>query len=218
MQQAFNADEQAMGAVLFVDVDNFKNLNDSLGHSMGDRYLLQLALRLESSVPDDGTIARIGGDEFVVLLNNLSAEPDQARFQVERITERVREALTLPYRLANHDYTGSFSIGVTQFQARNQTWEDPLKRADIALHEAKKAGRNTTRLFTAQMQRNVEQKLELESEVRRALAKAQFTLHYQPQVLEGEPVSSVEALIRWHHPEESWRGWSTCIRADSVLL
>ena len=206
IQHALNisSTEGTRGALLFLDLDNFKNLNDSFGHSVGDSYLVQFAQRIGESVPGNSTIARIGGDEFVVLLSHLSMDAEHASNQVERILDRVRLALTAPYRLGSHDYQGSFSIGITLFYDHAQTWEDLLKRADIALHEAKEAGRNTIRFFTPQMQRDVEHRVRLEGEIRKALTDGQFELHYQPQVIRGAEVAGVEALVRWRHPQDGW--------------
>lgn len=196
--------EQATSAILFLDLDNFKNLNDSHGHSMGDRYLVQVARRLEGSLSHTDTVARIGGDEFVALVTGLDPDPEKAKPRIERIADEIRQALAAPFQLATHEYIGSFSIGATLSHRHTETVEDLLKQADIALHQAKKEGKNTVRLFSLSMQQEVEEKLQLEGAIRNALRQQHFELHYQPQVSAGGRVSSVEALLRWHHPQQGW--------------
>lgn len=191
-------------AILFLDLDNFKNLNDSHGHSMGDRYLVQVARRLEGCLSHTDTVARIGGDEFVALVTDLDPDPEKARPQIAKVAHQIRQTLAAPFQLATHEYIGSFSIGATLSHRHTETVEDLLKQADIALHQAKKEGKNTVCLFSLSMQQEVEEKLQLEGEIRNALSQQHFELHYQPQVSAGGCVNSVEALLRWHHPEQGW--------------
>jgi len=206
IQQELAADrnERGVSALLFLDLDNFKVLNDSHGHSMGDRYLVQVAHRLEDILSRAGTVARIGGDEFIALITGLHVMPEQARVEVKQIAGEIHQTLAAPFNLAAHEYIGNVSIGATLLHEHNESVEELLKQADIALHQAKKEGKNTVRLFSTSMQQDVEEKLKLEGDIRQALLQQQFELHYQPQVSEGGRVTSVEALLRWHHPEQGW--------------
>lgn len=189
------------GALLFIDIDNFKTLNDTLGHDVGDLLLQQVARRLESCVRETDTIARIGGDEFVVMLEDLSKVPLEAAAQTEAVGEKIRETLSLPYHLASYEYLSSPSIGATLFNDDSQTVEDLLKQTDIAMYQAKRAGRNTLRFFDPRMQHAIEVRMALEAELRRAIDGQQFRLFYQVKVgASGQPIGA-EGLIRWIHPE-----------------
>jgi diguanylate cyclase (GGDEF)-like protein/PAS domain S-box-containing protein len=189
------------GALLFLDLDNFKSLNDTLGHDFGDLLLQQVAQRLRHCVREGDTVARFGGDEFVVMVENLGGEPGDATEQAEGISAKILAALNLPYDLGGREYHNSASIGVALFRRREDAVEDLLKQADIAMYQAKKAGRNTARFFDPQMQGIVTNRAVLEGELRKALEKRQLQLHYQVQVdQDGRPVGA-EALIRWVHPE-----------------
>jgi len=206
MQQQLIAStrHQSRQAILFLDLDNFKNLNDSLGHSVGDQYLLQLAHQLENNVTSDDTVARIGGDEFVIFLTALDFEHQVAVNQAHQVANDIRQTVTAPAKLASHEYIGSLSVGITVFHGREDTLEDLLKQADIALNQAKNTGKNTACLFDPSMQKAAEKKLQRESQIRHAMVQNQFELHYQPQILNPSRVTSVEALIRWQHPDEGW--------------
>jgi diguanylate cyclase (GGDEF)-like protein/PAS domain S-box-containing protein len=197
----FSARTGRDGAVLFLDLDHFKTLNDSLGHDVGDLLLQQVAERLVNCVREGDTVARLGGDEYVVLLEELSEEAPEAATQVEKIGEKILVSLNQPYLLGQHDYHCTPSIGVSLFSNHNQSQEELLKHADIAMYQAKKAGRNTIRFFDPKMQEVINMRVDLERELRKAIEKNQLHLYYQVQVdVSGRPLGA-EALIRWLHPE-----------------
>lgn len=190
------------GALLFLDLDNFKVINDTLGHDIGDLLLQQVAQRLESCVREGDTVARLGGDEFVVMLEGLSEHPLEAAAQAESVGEKIIVALNLPYRLGLHEYGSTPSIGVTLFDNRKRTgMEELLKQADIAMYQAKAAGRNALRFFDPQMQTTINSRAALESELRKALESGQFELYYQVQMDSALRPLGAEALIRWIHPK-----------------
>ncbi len=189
------------GAILFIDLDNFKTINDTLGHAYGDLLLQQVATRLTSCVREEDTVARIGGDEFVVMLEYLSADKPEAAMQTEYIGEKILAALSQPYHIASHECRTTGSIGITLFNDRRESTDELLKQADIAMYQAKKAGRNALRFFDAQMQEIVIARATLENELRWALENRQFQLYYQIQVDSFQQPIGAEALIRWNHPE-----------------
>ncbi len=188
-------------ALLFIDLDDFKTINDSLGHATGDMLLQQVAQRLASCVRDTDTVARLGGDEFVVMLEDLSSHEVEAAEQTEAIGEKILAALNEPYQLGTLEYRGTPSIGATLFKNKHAGIEELLKQADIAMYQAKKAGRNTLRFFDPQMQTSVNARAALEKELRDAIANNEFRLHYQIQVDSSRQSLGAEALIRWQHPE-----------------
>ncbi len=189
------------GALLFLDLDHFKTLNDTLGHEFGDLLLQQVAERLANCVREGDTVAHIGGDEFVVLLENLSENVVEAATQTEAIGEKVLSSLNQPYQLAIHEYQSTSSMGAVLFKDQAYTQDDLLKHGDIAMYQAKAAGRNTLRFFDPQMQEAINTRVEGERELRKALESQQFELYYQIQVDDqGQPLGA-EALIRWCHPE-----------------
>ncbi len=189
------------GAVLFLDLDHFKVLNDSLGHDVGDLLLQQVATRLTACVREGDTVARLGGDEYVVVLEDLSDQGFEAAAQTEIIVNKILAALNLPYELDIHEHHSTPSIGITVFDGHSATIEELLKQADIAMYQAKKAGRNTMRFFNPQMQTSITARVAIERELRKALENRQLHLHYQIQVDNlGHPLGA-EALIRWIHPE-----------------
>lgn len=189
------------GALLFLDLDHFKTLNDTLGHDIGDMLLLNVANRLTSCVREGDTVARLGGDEYVVMLEDLSTHALEAAAQVKVIGEKILNALNQPYQLAEHEYQSTLSIGAALFSDHRQSQEELLKHADIAMYQAKKSGRNTLRFFDPQMQDAINERVDIERELRKALDKKQFHLYYQVQVDISEHVIGAEALIRWIHPE-----------------
>ncbi len=191
---------QRGGALLFIDLDNFKGLNDSLGHDMGDLLLIQVARRLVECVREGDTVARLGGDEFVVMLEDLSGNQDEAVHQAEAVGEKILATLNLPYFLDGHEQHSTPSIGITLFHDPREDIDDLLKRADLAMYQAKEAGRNTLRFFDHAMQTRVEERATLEQELRRGLHLGQFLLYYQPQVDAAGRVIGAEALLRWNHP------------------
>jgi diguanylate cyclase (GGDEF)-like protein/PAS domain S-box-containing protein len=189
------------GALLFIDLDNFKTLNDSMGHVTGDALLQQVPRRLASCVRDDDTVARFGGDEFVVILEDLSENALEAATQTEAIGEKVLAGLNQPYQLDTDEYRCTASIGAALFNNNQQTTDELLKQADIAMYQAKKAGRNILRFFDPQMQDTINTRVTLEGKLHKALESGQFGLHYQIQVdSSGSPIGA-EALIRWTMPE-----------------
>ena len=189
------------GALLFIDLDNFKNLNDTLGHDIGDLLLQQVAQRLESCIREGDTVARLGGDEFVVMLLDLSEQPIEAAAQTESTGEKILAALSRPYQLDTLAYRCSASIGVTLFNDNQQGPDELMKQADIAMYQAKKSGRNSLRFFDRQMQENISARVSLESELHNAIEFRQFHLYYQIQVDSSPRPFGAEALIRWIHPE-----------------
>jgi diguanylate cyclase (GGDEF)-like protein len=189
------------GSLLFLDLDDFKTLNDALGHATGDALLKQVALRLQASLSEGGTVARLGGDEFVVLIENLSEDPSVAAMQTNATGEAILSALGESFQLEDHEYHSTCSIGAVVFSTANQSLEDLLKHAGIAMYYAKSAGGNALRFFETAMQTAITARATLESELHAALAGNQFILHYQSQVTSEGHIAGAEVLIRWHHPE-----------------
>ena len=189
-------------ALLFVDLDNFKTLNDTLGHHQGDLMLAQVAQRLKGCVRDGDTVARLGSDEFVVLVEDLSENMQEAANQAETVGEKILTALAQDYTLVSGTHHSTTSIGVTLFSGEQQDGNDePLKRAELAMFQAKAVGRNAMRFYDAQMQAEVSAHASLEADLHQGLAGQQFSLHYQPQVVGMGHVTGVEALLRWQHPQ-----------------
>jgi len=188
------------GGLLFIDLDNFKAINDTLGHDKGDLLLQQVASRLTGCVRVIDTVARQGGDEFVVMLTDLSEVASEAAKQAEAIGDKILEALTRPYQLGSHVYHNSASIGATLFDGQLVSTDEHLKRADLAMYQAKAAGRNTLRFFEADMQAVVLRRAALETDLRHSLQNDQFLLHYQAQIDAAGSVTGAEALLRWQHP------------------
>jgi diguanylate cyclase (GGDEF)-like protein len=185
----------------FIDLDNFKTLNDTLGHDMGDLLLKQVAQRLESCVREGDTVARLGGDEFVVMLEDLSKDAEEAAEQTKSVGNKVLAALNQPYQLDIYDYRNTPSIGAALFNHQMQANDDLLKQTDIAMYQSKKAGRNTLTFFDPRMQEIINVRSALEIELHKALESKQFQLYYQIQVDGALRPLGAEALIRWLHPE-----------------
>ncbi|HVR54639.1 MAG TPA: EAL domain-containing protein [Pseudorhodoferax sp.] len=188
------------GAVMFLDLDNFKTLNDTQGHDMGDLLLQQVATRLHECVRDSDTVARLGGDEFVVLLESLSARAAEAAAQVEAIATKILRGLGQPYRLNEVAHRSTPSIGIVLFLRDAVSMEDLLKMADVAMYQAKAAGRNTTCFYDPAMQAAVAARAAMEADMRQSLRDQDFLLHYQPQVDRHGELVGAEALLRWQHP------------------
>lgn len=203
LRQALAANERSghQGALLFVDLDNFKAVNDTLGHDKGDLLLQQVAQRLTLCVRERDTVARLGGDEFVVMLEDLNALPHEAANQVKTIGEKILAALNQTYLLAGHVYHNTPSIGVSLFNQRQNNVDALLKQADLAMYEAKTAGRNTLRFFDPGMQAGVTARATLEADLDQALQEQQFQLYYQPQAGADGCLTGAEALLRWQHPQ-----------------
>ncbi|MBK6740507.1 MAG: EAL domain-containing protein [Haliea sp.] len=187
-------------ALLFLDLDNFKTLNDTLGHDIGDLLLQQVANRVSSCVRNGDTVARLGGDEFVVLLEELSEFMQEAVMQTETVGSKILAAFTQPYQLDNYEHLSTTSIGVTLFAHHDSSTDDLLKRADLAMYQAKAEGRNTLRFFDPEMQTAVMTRAAMEESFREALLNDQFELHYQAQVTAEGQISGAEVLLRWLHP------------------
>jgi diguanylate cyclase (GGDEF)-like protein/PAS domain S-box-containing protein len=202
LQQALAACARSRrrGAILFIDLDDFKSVNDSQGHDVGDLLLQQVARRLLTCVRAHDTVARLGGDEFVVMLEDLSKSPQEAAAQAEIVGEKILVALAAPCLLAGHEHHSTGNIGVTLFSEHRETGDDLLKRADLAMYQAKAAGSNTLRFFDPQMQAAVTARIALEADLRRGVREGQFVLHYQPQVDGEARLTGAEALVRWQHP------------------
>jgi len=189
------------GALMFIDLDNFKALNDVHGHDQGDLLLQQVALRLAACVRQADTVARLGGDEFVVMLIDLSANAAAAAAQAKIASEHVLGALNHSWTLGGHSYHSTASVGVTLFGGDNKTVDELLKQADLAMYQSKAAGGNTLRFFDAQVQATVTARTHLEAELRTAIEAGHFLLHYQPQMDGMTNMVGVEALLRWQHAE-----------------
>ena len=189
-----------LGALFFIDLDDFKDLNDTLGHDKGDLLLQQVAQRLRDCVRESDTVARLGGDEFVVMLEDLSETPLEASKQAETVGEKILAALNQVYLLGEHAHHSTPSIGVTIFGDRPSSVDELLKQTDLAMYQAKGAGRNALRFFDAEMQTVVAARVAMEADLRKSLEEGHFVLHYQPQVDHLGRVFGAEALVRWQHP------------------
>jgi len=188
-------------ALLFIDLDHFKTLNDTLGHDIGDLLLKQVAQRLALCVRDGDTVARLGGDEFMLIMEGLSERLVDAASQTELICKKILSNLRKPYQLAGHLYRSTPSIGATVFDEKQTSIEELMKQADIAMYQAKKSGRNTMCFFDPEMQVSVQAHAALEHELRLAIERGDFQLHYHVQVDGANRILGAEALIRWVHPE-----------------
>ncbi len=198
---ASSAHSGQMGALLLIDLDHFKTLNDTIGHDTGDLLLQQIAQRLHACAREGDTIARLSGDEFVVILEELSKQDLEAAAQAETIGNKILDIINQPYQLASHNYHCTASIGIAFFSDHNQSKEELLKQADIAMYQAKTAGRNTLCFFDPQVQASLTSRVALQTDLSVALAENQFELYYQPQVYHNGEIIGAEALIRWHHPQ-----------------
>jgi len=203
LKQALAASQRSgrKGALMFIDLDNFKTLNDTLGHDIGDLLLQQVAERLSSCVRESDTVARQGGDEFVVMLQDLSEQPLEAAKQAEITGNKIRTTLNHPYQLATHNYISTPSIGATLFSGHERTVDELLKNADIAMYQAKTSGRNALRFLRSADAGRHHRPISLEGELRKALENRQFHLCYQLQIDSAHRPLGAEALIRWLHPE-----------------
>ncbi len=195
---------EQLGALLFIDLDNFKVINDSFGHLTGDLLLIEVAERLTRQLRKEDVACRLGGDEFVILLanleNNLVTASGQAQTIVRKILEIVRETYTLEG--IKHDI--GCSIGMVLFPEGKCDSHDLIKYADIAMYQAKDEGKNTIRLFASHMQEFLEKQLQLQNDLRRAIERSELTIHLQPQYNKNEIIVSAEALVRWEHPDKGF--------------
>jgi diguanylate cyclase (GGDEF)-like protein/PAS domain S-box-containing protein len=197
---AANGYSSSHGAVIFIDLDYFKTLNDTLGHAMGDLLLQQVAQRLRTCVREGDTVARLGGDEFVVMLVSRANDQRSARTGIETVAKKILSALNQPYQLNNVAFHSTASIGIAEFGRQSATVDDLMRQADLAMYQAKDAGRNRFRFFDARMECAVKERAALEHDLRRAVDQNQFTLHYQAQVVRPDRVTGAEVLVRWQHP------------------
>ncbi|MBZ0093337.1 MAG: EAL domain-containing protein [Sulfuricellaceae bacterium] len=189
------------GALLFIDLDNFKTLNDTLGHDMGDLLLKQVARRLQQVVRAEDTVARVGGDEFLVMLTSLGANERESASQVEAVGRKILAALNQAYRLDDVVFNSTPSIGATLFRGQQASVDDLLKQADLAMYKSKEAGRNTLHFFNSEMERAVMERAALEKDLREAIQEKRFLLHYQAQVADNGRPTGAEVLLRWPHPQ-----------------
>lgn len=196
------------GALLFMDLDNFKKLNDTRGHEVGDLLLIEIAKRLNACVREGDTVVRLGdtvvrlgGDEFVLMLEDLGTDAQDAAIQAGHVGEKAREAIAMPCMLKGVEFTCTASIGITLFSGHNESIDNLLKYADIAMYQAKKSGRNNLRFFDPAMQATLVEHDTLENDLRHALERKQLRLYYQIQINSEHRVVGAEALLRWYHPE-----------------
>ncbi|MBL8396090.1 MAG: EAL domain-containing protein, partial [Candidatus Accumulibacter sp.] len=187
--------EQGSLAVMFLDLDHFKNINDTLGHHVGDALLLEVSQRLTASVRASDVVARLGGDEFVVVLNGVGA------LAAERVAGKILKSLAHPYHIDGQGLHTSSSIGIAVFPDDGDTVDILMRNADAAMYHAKSAGRNNLQFFTASMNQAATDRRQLEEDLHLALQNGQFVLHYQPQVDSLRRVFAAEVLLRWQHPE-----------------
>jgi diguanylate cyclase (GGDEF)-like protein/PAS domain S-box-containing protein len=192
---------QQKGALLFVDLDNFKTLNETLGHHQGDLLLEQVAPRLANCIREGDMLARVGGDKFVVLLEDLGTDELEATARAEGVGENILALLNTIHQLGNCTHHNTCSIGIALFGLALDALDEPLKRAELAMYHAKTAGRNCVRFYDLKMQAEVMARAAMEADLRSAMLQGQFVLHYQAQVAGYRELTGVEALLRWQHPE-----------------
>lgn len=193
--------EQSSGALLYLDLDRFKILNDSLGHHAGDMLLQRVANRLSSLLREEDTVARLGGDEFVVMLPALAGEAQAAGQRAYRVAEKIRSTLSGSYDLDGHAFHISASIGIAIFPQDGTNAEELLHHADAAMYQAKNNGRDTAAFYHVSLQQKADQRLAIEEELRHAIQQEQLRLYYQPQVDAAGRILAAEALLRWQHPQ-----------------
>lgn len=191
----------SFGAVLLMDLDHFKEVNDTLGHALGDALLRKIAHRLTHCVRKVDTVARLGGDEFVIILDQVGLNSDLAVTNTRSISEKIRTALANPYQLGEHQVNVTPSLGVVLFEGFNDSSEELIKQADIALYSAKEAGRNQVCFFEAALQEKTNQRALIMQELRKVLEKDELVLFYQPVLNAEQKILGFEALVRWFHPE-----------------
>jgi diguanylate cyclase (GGDEF)-like protein len=192
--------EKQVGALLHINLDDFKTLNDTSGHDTGDRFLHSVAQRLTAAVRSEDIVARVGGDEFIVLLEGLTASREDAVDAVRQVADLVLDACRQPFPLGAGDYYGSACIGIILFQDSHDSADELLKRSDLAMHRAKEQGRNSVCFFDPAMETRLAARAGLQSDLRRAVLQQEFELHYQPQLDRNGFVIGAEALLRWPHP------------------
>jgi len=196
---AFSSRSHRKRGLLIADLDDFKTLNDTLGHETGDLLLREVARRVESCVREIDTVSRLGGDEFVVLLEDLGETEEDAASHAKTIAEKILNHLDRPYQLDGRECVSTCSIGITVFGDNHENINEVLKQADIAMYQAKGAGRNTIRFFAPELQTAVNARASMEEDLRQAIKAGEFVLYYQPQI-ENRRLVGAEALVRWNHP------------------
>ncbi|CAG0981776.1 putative signaling protein [Methylophilaceae bacterium] len=204
LQQAMAASARSRhyGALLFIDLDNFKALNDSKGHDYGDLLLIEVAGRLRSCIRAEDTVSRLSGDEFVVILKDLRGDLDLSLTEAKIVAEKILDAVKQPCQLKEVEHHNTCSIGISLFNGYEISVDELLKRADTAMYQAKAAGRNALRFFDPAMQAALEKRLALEAQLRVALVRNEFELFYQIQVDGSRKIFGAEVLLRWNHPEQ----------------
>ncbi|MFT5219173.1 MAG: diguanylate cyclase (GGDEF)-like protein/PAS domain S-box-containing protein [Planctomycetota bacterium] len=193
---------QHQAALLFVDLDNFKTINDSLGHSIGDLVLQEIAQRLQTQIRGDDTVARLGGDEFIIILSGLSADSIEGINQARDIANKIRSLIAMNITIGDNELQLTASIGISIFAPGDNNGDDLLKFADTAMYQAKKEGKNGVQFFSSSMGDLVFRQLEIETRLHQAVKEQQFELYYQPVFDGEESIIGAEALIRWNHPEQ----------------
>jgi diguanylate cyclase (GGDEF)-like protein/PAS domain S-box-containing protein len=203
LHKSMDSDTRSHGkrALLIIDLDNFKALNDTLGYHTGDLVLCEIAQRLSACAREGDIVARLGGDEFVVVLDRLSDVPEDAAAQAEALAQKILAMIGLPCSLDDQEYSGACSIGITVFGCDQENINEVLQQADIAMYQAKAAGRNTTLFFSPALQAAVNIRVAMEKDMRQGIKANQFQLYYQPQVKGGQVIGA-EALLRWNHPRQ----------------
>jgi diguanylate cyclase (GGDEF)-like protein/PAS domain S-box-containing protein len=202
LRQALTASTRTnqYGAILFLDLDHFKILNDTLGHDYGDMMLIEVSHRIKGCLNEMDTVARLGGDEFAILLENIDEHEAIAVHKAALIAEKIRASLSISYQLKEYKQHGSPSIGMCMYRGDKDTADNLLKRADMAMYQVKGSGRNAVRLFDPAMQHALETRIKLEGELHHAIASNQLQLFYQIQVDSELRPTGAEALLRWMHP------------------
>ena len=205
-----SADDTRLNALLFIDLDHFKTLNDTEGHSIGDSLLIAVAGRIQNILREEDLVARLGGDEFVVLITNLGDDEIIAGHDAEEIAEKIRASICNPYKLATKEnskmkkeitFHCSPSIGISMFKSNLNSHDEILKQADVAMYQAKSAGRNAIRFFDPAMQKALEKNASILAELHHAIANKEFKLYYQIQIDESLEILGAEVLLRWFHPK-----------------
>ena len=190
-----------IGALLILDIDHFKTVNDSLGHGAGDQIIRDVASRITTTLRKEDITARLGGDEFAVLLQQLDVSAKTAAQKARIISAKISHALSTPFEVQNQTISLTQSIGISLYPEKNRSAEDIIKQADTAMNQAKTSGRNTVRFFFPDMQQAADTRLQLHSDIKKAIENDEFSVHFQPQVQADGTIVGAEGLLRWQHPE-----------------
>ncbi|MFJ7883501.1 EAL domain-containing protein [Pseudomonas sp. NPDC096917] len=210
------------GALIFLDLDDFKNVNDLCGHQVGDELLCHVAKRLTKTLREQDTVARLGGDEFVILLEGLQPDAEKASSQVEQIGIKLLEALRQPYLVDGWHFNNTTSLGVVMFNDAHHTVDELMQHADLSMYSSKASGKNALIFYDPKMQETVSLRLKLEEDIRRGLAAGEFVIYLQSQAGIHRQLEGAEALVRWHHPQRGLLGPDVFIeiaeRSDLIEL